>query len=79
MRKQEMQITISPTGVVSWTAKGMKGPACLAETKFLEDALGGGVLEQEKTSEYYEEGQSGYLDQYTGGSGHRGGGEGGGE
>ena len=56
MRKQDIEITISPTGEVSFTVKGIKGASCLDETKFLEDALGGGVLEQEKTSEYYEEG-----------------------
>jgi hypothetical protein len=71
MRKQELQITISPTGQVSWTVKGVKGSDCLAETKFLEEAMGGVVLEQEKTGEYYEEPQRGYLGQYagTGGSG----------
>jgi len=37
------------------------------ETKFLEDALGNEVVEQERTSEYYEE-SDGVLDtQYVGG------------
>ena len=42
MRKQDIEITISPTGEVSFTVQGVKGTGCLAETKFLEEALGGG-------------------------------------
>ena len=80
MHKQELEITISPTGEVSFTVKGVKGGACLAETKFLEDALGGVVLEREKTSEFWEEGQAGYLGQYAGDGSEPGrGGEGGDE
>ncbi len=55
MKKQEIEIVISPTGEVSFTVKGIKGSKCLGETKFLEEALGGKILEQERTSEYYEE------------------------
>ena len=44
MRKQDIKITISPTGEVSFTIEGVKGASCLDETKFLEDALGNGVL-----------------------------------
>lgn len=55
MRKQDIEIVISPDGKVSFTIKGVKGPDCLSETKFLEQALGGGVLEQQKTGEYYEQ------------------------
>jgi hypothetical protein len=79
MRKQDLQITISPTGQVTWTVKGVKGSDCLNETKFLEEAMGGAVLEQEKTSEYWEEGQGGYLGQYTGDGKAGSGGEGGDE
>ena len=55
MRKQDIEIRISPSGEVTFTVKGVKGASCLDETKFLEEALGGGVLEQERTSEYYED------------------------
>ncbi len=55
MRKQEIEITISPTGEVTFQVKGVKGSACLAETKFLEDALGNAVVERERTTEYYEQ------------------------
>ena len=55
MRKQDIEIVIAPDGKVSFTVKGVKGPDCLSETKFLEDALGGEVLDRQKTGEYYEQ------------------------
>ena len=67
MRKQDIEITISPTGEVSFTIKGVPGASCLDETRFLEQALGGGVLEQEKTAEYYQQSESGYVSAYAGG------------
>lgn len=53
--KQEIEITISPDGQVHFQIKGVKGGKCIDETKFLEEALGGLVLEHERTSEFYEE------------------------
>jgi hypothetical protein len=70
MRKQDIEIVISPDGKVSFTVKGVKGPDCLSETKFLEDALGGEVLDRQKTGEYYEQSE-GYTSQYAG-EGHAG-------
>ncbi len=67
MRQQDIEISISPTGEVSFTIKGVKGSSCLKETKFLEDALGGGVIDQEKTSEYYQESEESYAYSYSGG------------
>ena len=58
MQKKEITIEISPTGEVSFTVKGVKGKACLDETKFLEDALGGQVISQEATGEYWEQGEA---------------------
>jgi hypothetical protein len=55
MHKQDIEIVIGKDGKVSFTVKGVKGSSCLDETKFLEQALGGGVLEQAKTGEYYEQ------------------------
>ncbi len=66
MRKQDIEITISPTGEVSFTIKGVKGASCMDETKFLEDALGGQVLDQELTPEYYEQSEGDYSSQYIG-------------
>ena len=71
MHKQDIEITISPKGEVSFTIKGVKGPNCMDETKFLEQALGGAVTEQVKTGEYYEQSE-GYVSQW----GSEGGGEG---
>ncbi len=67
MRKQDIEITISPSGQVSFTIKGVKGASCMDETKFLEQALGGEVLEQQKTGEYYEQSE-GYTSVWSGGS-----------
>jgi hypothetical protein len=64
MTKQDIEIVIDAKGVVTFTVKGVKGGACLDETKFLEAALGGDVVEQEKTAEYYEE-QEGYAAAYA--------------
>ncbi len=54
-QRKEIQIEISPTGEVTFTVNGVKGSACVAETAFLEEAVGGPVLAQEKTSEYYQQ------------------------
>ena len=68
MRKQDIEITIAPDGKVSFTIKGVKGAACLDETRFLEQALGGEVLEREKTSEFYEQSEGyGSVTSYSGG------------
>ena len=67
MHKQDIEITISPKGEVTFTVKGVKGPNCLSETKFLEEALGGVVTEQVKTGEFYEQSE-GYVSTWTGGS-----------
>ena len=53
MRKQDIEITIGRSGEVSFTIKGVKGTACVEETRFLEDAVGD-VAERERTAEYYE-------------------------
>lgn len=64
--KQDIEITISPNGEVSFTIKGVKGPKCLDETKFLEEALGNAVVEQERTTEYYEESEHAAESVYAG-------------
>ena len=67
MRKQDIEITISPSGEVSFQVKGVKGASCLDETQFLEAALGGEVLERERTPEFYEQPQEAYVSSYAGG------------
>ena len=66
MRKQDIEITISPTGEVSFTVQGVKGSSCMDESKFLEQALGGAVVSTEPTAEYYEEADSALDEQYAG-------------
>ena len=65
MRKQDIEIVIAPNGDVSFTVKGVKGASCIGETKFLEEALGGAVVEQQKTGEYYEQSE-GYVSTWQG-------------
>jgi hypothetical protein len=67
MHKQEIEITISPSGEVSFQVKGVKGASCVAETQFLEQALGGAVLEREHTPEYYQQPEENYVTNYAGG------------
>ena len=65
--KKEIEIVINAKGEVTFEMKGVKGAACLGETKFLETALGGdaAVLEQGKTAEFYE-GSEGYVSTWAG-------------
>lgn len=67
MRKQDIEIVISPTGEVTFQVKGVKGASCIDETKFLEAALGGeaAVVDQQKTGEYYEQSE-GYVSTWAG-------------
>ncbi|MEO8701107.1 MAG: DUF2997 domain-containing protein [Kofleriaceae bacterium] len=65
--KKAIEIVINAKGEVTFEMKGVKGAACLGETKFLEQALGGdsAVVDQQKTSEFYE-GSEGYVSTWSG-------------
>ena len=67
MHKQDIEIVINAKGEVTFEVKGVKGGNCLAETKFLEQALGGegAVLDQQKTAEFYEA-TEGYVSAWAG-------------
>jgi hypothetical protein len=67
MHKQDIEIVINAKGEVTYQVKGVKGGSCFDTTKFLDQALGGdaAILEQEKTSEFYE-GSEGYSSTYQG-------------
>ena len=65
MHKQDIEIVINSKGEVTFQVKGVKGGSCIAETKFLEQALGGDVVDQQKTSEFYE-GSEGYVSTWAG-------------
>jgi len=70
MHKQDIEIVINAKGEVTFEVKGVKGGNCLAETAFLQAALGGdaAVVEQQKTAEYYE-GTEGYVSTWSGEAG----------
>jgi hypothetical protein len=65
--KKNIEIVINAKGEVTYEAKGIKGASCLEETAFLQAALGGdaAVVEQQKTSEYYEQSE-GYVSTWSG-------------
>jgi hypothetical protein len=67
MRKQDIEIVINAKGEVTFQVKGVQGGSCIAETKFLETALGGdaAVVDQLKTSEFYEQSE-GYASAWAG-------------
>ena len=67
MHKQDIEIVINAKGEVTFQVKGVKGGSCVAETKFLEEALGGdaAVLDHQKTSEFYESSE-GYVSTWAG-------------
>jgi hypothetical protein len=67
MHKQDIEIVINAKGEVTFQVKGVKGGSCLAETKFLEQALGGdgAIVDQQKTAEFYE-GTEGYVSTWAG-------------
>ncbi len=52
--KTELEVTIGTDGVVRIVTHGLKGQACLLETKDMEEALGK-VKTREKTREFYLE------------------------
>jgi Protein of unknown function (DUF2997) len=66
-RKQDIEIVINAKGEVTFEVKGVKGGSCLAETKFLTEALGGdsAVVDQQKTGEFYEQNE-GYSSVWSG-------------
>jgi hypothetical protein len=61
MQKREIEIVIDMRGGTAFQVKGVKGKACLGETKFLEEALGGDVLARDTTDEYYGDPSAGVL------------------
>jgi hypothetical protein len=56
----EIEVSISPEGEVRLVTRGLKGEACLAETRDLEAALVE-VRARERTGEYWERAASGTV------------------
>lgn len=65
--KKAIEIVINAKGEVTYEMKGVKGGSCLGETEFLQTALGGesAIVDQQKTSEYYEQSE-GYVSTWSG-------------
>lgn len=59
MQSEEIEITIQPDGRVEYTIKGVKGPACESISALLEQL--GQVEAQERTGEYYAQGDSDHI------------------
>ena len=53
-KKKELEISIGPDGNVSVRVKCGDGTTCVDDTKFLEEALGGGIKARDLLPEYYE-------------------------
>jgi Protein of unknown function (DUF2997) len=51
--RSEIEVVIGPDGEVRLTTRGLKGQACIEETRELEKALGT-VKRREKTAEFYQ-------------------------
>ena len=52
--KAEIEVLIGPDGTVKIKTHGLRGEACIEETRSLEQAVGK-VERREKTREYYEQ------------------------
>jgi hypothetical protein len=52
--RAEIEVLIGPDGTVKIKTHGLRGEACVEETKSLEQAVGR-VARREKTREYYEQ------------------------
>jgi hypothetical protein len=60
-QKKELHIEITPSGEVIVNVKCVAGQACIDESKFIEEALGGEVKARELTSEYYQQPAAGSV------------------
>ena len=52
-KKEELEITIAPDGTVNVLVKCGPGVKCVELSKFLEESLGGEVLDRQFTGDYY--------------------------
>lgn len=59
MNKETIEIRIDKTGGFTFEAKeGFAGQSCTEKTKDLEIALGGVIVDSEKTDDYYKDGDN---------------------
>jgi len=57
-KKEELEITIAPDGTVNVLVKCGPGVKCVELSKFLEESLGGEVLDRQFTGDYYAQTES---------------------
>lgn len=53
--KRELEVTIGADGKVSMQVRCVPGAECEEFSKFLEDALGGEVIERQRTAEFFQQ------------------------
>ena len=63
--KRELEVTITPDGKVSMQVKCMSGSSCEDFTKFLEDALGGEIIDRQRTAEFYQQEETANKEELT--------------
>ncbi len=68
MEMEELEITIPRDGTVQVRTKGMKGSACVAATKELEEAVGS-LVARNFTADYFSEDRNTELRQNCVGNG----------
>ena len=69
MPGKSVDVIISPQGDVKVEAQGYSGSSCTEATKFITEALGKQVSE-EKTADYYKQGQTHVTQGHGGGGGN---------
>ncbi len=57
-KKEELEITIGPDGTVNVLVKCGPGMKCVELSKFLEESLGGEVVDRQFTGDYYAQTES---------------------
>ena len=55
MEIEELTVLINPDGTVKLEVRGVKGKRCLSLTEGIEKALGGQVIDRQKTPEHDQE------------------------
>ena len=54
MNNKLIVVEISPDGTVTVRAEGYQGPSCADAVKKIAEALGGEIVDEEHTAEYYQ-------------------------
>mgnify|MGYP005809471011 CR=1 FL=1 len=60
---EELEVVIGKNGRIEMRARGMKGPGCEKIKDWVAEQGLGNIAEENRTHEYYEQQQTGTLDQ----------------